>query len=127
MEKKIRSERIEIVNKIIKEISERGRRFFYNDKNGQTSRIIEKNGRLFYIDHYSGKEIYLHMPKYRSWKGFNNGGTMRALILDFKEFIMTGEYTNHNNGYGGLYCPHWGYPEEDMKTIRVLAINLGYL
>ena len=40
---------------------------------------------------------------YRDWKGFSSGGTLRALILDFAEFIRTGKYTNGNNGYGGMH------------------------
>lgn len=122
-----RQDRIDVVNQIIEEISIRGRRFFYNKKENRTSKIIQRNNRLYYIDHYSGKEIYLHTPKSARWRNFNNGGTMRALILDFKEFIMSGKYSNHNNGYGGLYCPHWGYHDEDMKAIQEKAIQLNYL
>jgi hypothetical protein len=122
-----RKDRIGIVNEIIKEISDRSRRFFYSEKSGNVSKIIEKNNRLYYVDHYTGNEIYLHAPKHKRWNGFSNGGTMRGLVLDFKEFIMSGDYSNHNNGYGGLYCTNWGYKEEDMKAIQEKAIALGYL
>lgn len=122
-----KQERIETVNKIIEAIASTGRRFFYNKGNDFTAKIILKKGRLFLIDDYTQQEIYLHMPDYRRWRNFSHGGTMQGLVRDFKDFIMTGEYSNHNNGYGGLYCPHWGYSKEEMKTIQDKAVELGYL
>lgn len=122
-----KEQRIEIVNEIIKTIASTGRRFFYNKDNDFTAKIILRNGRLFFIDDYTQKEIYLHMPDYRRWRNFSHGGTMKGLIKDFKDFIMTGEYSNHNNGYGGLYCYHWGYSKEDIKIVQDKALELGYL
>ncbi|TPG86959.1 hypothetical protein EEL32_12150 [Brevibacillus laterosporus] len=58
---------------------------------------------------------------------FSGGGTLWGLVNDFKDFIYGDDDANHNNGYGGLYCPHWGYPEKDMKAIRELAVSLRYL
>ncbi|TPF19338.1 hypothetical protein CBE79_04525 [Priestia megaterium] len=58
---------------------------------------------------------------------FSEGGTLWGLIHDFSEFILTGKHTNGKNGYSGLYCPHWGYSEEDMNAIRELAVKVGYL
>ena len=40
---------------------------------------------------------------------------------------MTGDDTNGKNGYGGLYCTHWGYDESDMLEIQVYAKELGYV
>ena len=126
-----RSDRIELVNKIIKEISIRGRRFFYSSKTQKMGRIIQKNSRLYYELEWCPegyKPLVNLSPKYGvPPRNFMNGGTLWGLLQDFKEFIQTGEDTNHNNGYGGLYCPHWGYPEEDMKDIQKLAIDLKYL
>lgn len=122
-----REERVEIVNQIIKEISSRGRRFFYCERFDRVSHIKIKHKRLYFVDDYSGKDIYLHRPDGYPLKGFTHGGTLRGLVNDMKEYIMTGEYTNHNNGYGGLYCHHWGYPQEDMTAIQQKAIDLGYL
>lgn len=86
----------------------------------------------------AGDSLYMHneynkesMPLLTS-HGFppdawHHGGTLWALTKDFKDFIITGELSNHNNGYGGLHCPHWGYPESDMKAIQQKAKELGYL
>ncbi|PLS19753.1 hypothetical protein CVD28_01760 [Bacillus sp. M6-12] len=58
---------------------------------------------------------------------FSDGGTLWGLLQDFSEFIRTGNDSNGKNGYGGLYCSHWGYPEEDMIAIRKIATEVGFL
>ncbi|MFJ9300025.1 hypothetical protein [Bacillus toyonensis] len=35
--------------------------------------------------------------------------------------------SNGKNGYGGLYCTHWGWSEEGMKKMREYAREIGYL
>ena len=52
---------------------------------------------------------------------------MWALVQDFAHFIKTGKYSNHRNGHGGLYCPHWGYSKGAMEKIRAVAHEVGYL
>jgi hypothetical protein len=58
---------------------------------------------------------------------FSSGGTMWGLVQDFRDYIFGDDDANHKNGYGGLYCKHWAYPEEDMEEIRAVAEELGYL
>lgn len=41
---------------------------------------------------------------------------MWALVKDFTHFIYGNDNSNGLNGYGGLYCTHWGWTEEAMKT-----------
>ncbi len=131
MAKDTKQGRINIVNQIIKEIASRGRRFFCNSKTGRIGEIVLKNNRLYYKLEWHPewqKPLVNLSPKHNIPPiNFNHGGTLWRLMMDFKDFIQTGEYSNHNNGYGGLYCPHWGYPEEDMKAIQQKAIELGYL
>ena len=120
-----RQERIDVVNEIITEISIRGRNFF--NYNNSTALIFERNGKLYMSNEYNGEQMCLstkfgYPPKY-----WHHGGTLWGLTKDFKDFIITGKKSNHNNGYGGLYCPHWGYSDEDMKAIQSKAIELGYL
>jgi hypothetical protein len=123
--------RIETANRLIREIGSRGRKFLYHDKENRYSEFHWAGGRLWYTDHYSdmpmilvpGAEGKTNEQKHR----FSNGGTMWGLINDFRDYIFGDEDANHNNGYGGLYCPHWGYPEEDMQAIRQIAVELGYL
>lgn len=128
--KTTKDERIKIVNEIILEISSRGRRFFQS--NGKVAEIFIKNRKVYYkcewvSEHNPVAEICLTTPYYRSPKGWFHGGTLLALVRDFQDYIRTGEHSNHNNGYGGLYCPHWGYSPDDMKAIQKKALKLGYL
>jgi hypothetical protein len=117
--------RIQIINKIIREIAARGRKFFHHK--GEVAYIFLKNGRLYMKNEYNGSEMILSTKYGYPSKKWNHGGTLWALTKDFKEFIQKGGSTNHNNGYGGLYCPHWGYTEADMKAIQDKATELGYL
>ncbi|MDB5056140.1 MAG: hypothetical protein JWM44_4190 [Bacilli bacterium] len=124
-------ERIEIVNRIIHEIGSRGRKFTWSTKHNRFCNFYFEKKRLWYIDVYY--DVPLHMIKDQKHqsrqheKYFSGGGTMWGLMNDFKDFIYGDDDANHNNGYGGLYCQHWGYPEEDMEAIRKLAVELGYL
>jgi hypothetical protein len=58
---------------------------------------------------------------------FHHGGTLWALVQSFKKYIQRGKEHNGENRYGGLYCSHWGYSEQEMKEIREIATQLGYL
>lgn len=128
---KTKQDRLNTVNAIIEEIAKRGRRFFYDEDNNATGHFIMKpNGRIKFVDQYFLRELHIYprvgdfCPKPRH---FSHGGTMWGLVKDMRDFIQKGGYTNHDHGYGGLYCPHWGYPKEDMKAIQDKAIELGYL
>jgi hypothetical protein len=122
---------MEIVNSIIKKIGDSGRKFLYNQRHNRYGYFAYDGKTLYYIDHYTG--VPMRMIKGSGHKtlaherSFSSGGTMWGLINDFKDFIYGDDDSNHNNGYGGLYCPHWGYPEEDMKVIQKLAKELDYL
>lgn len=116
--------RLQQINDLIKLIGNTGRRFFY--RKGKYSRMEMKNGRYYFIDKYTGEAIYCYGHNYFSGK-FTDGGTNEALVRDFREFIKTGKPTNGMHGYGGLLCPHWGYPDEDMEKIRSRAKEIGFL
>lgn len=122
--KTTKEERLKVVNTIIREIANRGRRFFY--EKGRTNSYFlfagNKRKRLWFWDKHAGV-----INPYQTYDKCSEGGTLWALIKDFKEFILTGKYSNGKHGYGGLYCPHWGYAEEDMQAIRNIARDLGYL
>jgi calcineurin-like phosphoesterase family protein len=120
-----RQNRIEIVNEIIKEIASRGRNFFKYKEN--VANVFWKNNRLYMLNEYNGKDMCLSTKNHYPPKHWHHGGTLWGLTRDFKDFILTGEKSNHNHGYGGLLCPHWGYPESDMKAIQDKAVTLGYL
>jgi len=123
--------RIDTVNRIIQEIAQRGRRFLYSKQHNRVSRFYWSGAHLWFVDHYSDVPLRM-IPKRtdkdrNAQKYFTSGGTLWGLVHDFKDFIFGDNEANHNNGYGGLYCPHWGYPEEDMEAIRAVAVELGYL
>jgi len=124
---KTRKERIEIVNRIIKEIASRGRKFFHSKRDSDVAYILQKNGRLYMFNEYKKVNMALATKYGYPPKHWSKGGTLWGLTKDFKEFIMKGGDTNHNNGYGGLHCQYWGYDREDMIAIQELAIELGYL
>jgi hypothetical protein len=124
---KTKEERLEVVNKIIREIASRGRKFFYSKTKDRYAEMVIEKGKVYFIDDYTGERVYAYNTVQNAHRNFSHGGTLWGLINDFREFIVKGEYTNHNNGYGGLYSPHWGYPKEDMQAIINLAKDLGYL
>lgn len=118
--------RCELANDLIRLIASTGRQFFnYEENGGSIGRFELRSGRTYFIDGYLGKSIYAYENRFFRQK-FTEGGTMQALILDIAEWIRTGKATNAKNGYGGIYCDHWGYPDEDMKKVREKAIEIGF-
>lgn len=126
-----RPERIAVVNQLIREIGSRSHRSLYYEKLDRYATFHWANGYLWYRDDYTGEPIVMipdQEGKTREQKrGFSHGGTMWGLIQDFRDYIFGDDDANHNNGYGGLFCKHWGYPSEDMEAIRAVAVELGYL
>ncbi|WP_185402078.1 hypothetical protein [Listeria booriae] len=120
-----KEERLEIVNNIIKKIASVDRKFFYSRTNCLTAYMFFKNNRLYFKDEFTKRDIYAYGYKY--FRYCSQGGTLQGLILDFSEYIRTGNYSDGKNGYGGLFCPHWGYSDEGMKAIQEYAVELGYL
>ena len=125
-----KEERMEIVNQIMSEIANRGRRFFYDKESGEISKFLltgQKQKRLWYFESRTHKNINTYASNYRKDDHFGWGGTLWSLVHEFREFIITGNYSNGKQGYGGLYGSGWGYDEEDMNQIITVAKNLGYL
>ncbi|OPH61871.1 hypothetical protein BC351_01115 [Paenibacillus ferrarius] len=121
-----RQNRIDIVNRIIQEIGNRGRNFFYKPNHHGYAHFTQVGKTLFYYDDYTGARIYPYEQFYDQ-KGFSHGGTLWGLVNDFRYFIVKGTHSNGKHGYGGLLGAHWAYPEEDMKAIQLLARELGYI
>lgn len=117
-----KKKRAEIVNQIIALIASLDRHFF--ERNGDIARFEFRGEKLYFIQPKPLKNIrpYGNKDRYFGW-----GGTLWGLTIDFRECIMKGGYTNGHNGYGGLYCNHWGYSEESMKQIILKARELGYI
>jgi hypothetical protein len=115
-------ERVAIVNQIIELIASLDRHFFERD--GGVARFEFRGERLYFVQ---PKPLRTIRPYHGNDGHFGWGGTLWGLTLDMREYIMKAVYSNGHNGYGGLYCKHWGYSEESMQKIILKARELGYL
>lgn len=122
-----RQDRIDTVNTLIREIGSKGRNFLYSSKHDRFAAFHWSGGKLWLTDDYTGVPLIMDKSMPEMHRQFSGGGTLWGLVCDFRDYINGDDDANHNNGYGGLYCPHWGYPKEDMEAIRAKAIELGYL
>jgi hypothetical protein len=115
-------ERAEKINQIIELIASIDRHFFERD--GGIAKFEFRGERLYFVQ---PKPLRAIRP-YRNDHGhFGWGGTLWGLVNDFREYIMQNRYSDGHNGYGGLYCKHWGYSEESMLKIQQKAREVGYL
>lgn len=122
-----RRDRARAANKLLETIAVYGRRFFnYRRRHGISKFEVDDRGRIWFVDGYTGKSIYLHN---RYWgKGFSEGGTLRALVDALKAFIQSGEPVppSHFGPWPEWMCNGdlWGYGN-DMETVRQKAASLG--
>lgn len=122
-----RNERLEAANEMLRDVASCGRKFFaYQDR---VSRFeLDGCSRIWFIDKYTQKRIYV---QYKGrWKGFSDGGTLRALVERLRNFITQGDRLP-----SGIFGPWpewvcggdlWGYGK-DMPTVRESAQRLGIL
>ena len=117
-----KEERLEHANAMLVSISKYGRRFFHHD--GRVTRLeFDKRGRVWCIDKYAGKRIYTHRTSMISrWKGFSDGGTLRALMEYARDYVIHGKPIR-----GSLFGPWpewvcggdlWGYGKAEMQLLR---------
>jgi hypothetical protein len=118
------------VNQVIRIIAAHGRRFFFSQaKQAYASMEVDARGKVWFIDDYSGKRIYVHKTGFDSrWKGFTHGGTLRGLVECFRDYICSGkqlhpsylgpERANMSNGN------IWGYEPGAMSIVREQAAAL---
>ena len=122
-----KAERVIIANKIIAKIAGLGRKFFCHNNSYVDYFLLKGKAEKVYMhNQYNGMDLLVDF-EYGAIKNFSHGGTLQGLVKDFAYYIRTGEYANHKHGYGGLYCPHWGYSETEMKEIQDYARELDYL
>ena len=126
---KEKQKRVKKANKLIEVIGSCGCNFFNApSKYGLSKFEVDHRGRIWFVDGYSGKRIYLH---YRYWKrGFTQGGTIRDLVNALKEYIATGNPINayHFGPWSQQLCNGdlWGYGQ-DMQQVRDCAFSLGII
>ena len=129
MVSKEKQARLDHANQLIQIISSHGRRFFFSEKQQRTaSLIMALNGRIWFVDDYTGKAIYTHKTGFNhNWRGFSHGGTLRTLVEMMRDYVSKGvqipayylgcerSFTNGNI---------WGYSPEEMQAVREKAALL---
>jgi len=97
---------------------------------GEVSRLELRRGRVFYLDSYTGKAIYTHKTTWSNdWKGFSNGGTLRSLVEDMRDYVLNGTPISRwkigiPRDADSLDNNIWGYDEADLKLVRDAAFAL---
>lgn len=127
-QQKEKLERLEKVNQLIQTIATTGRKFFAYK--GKVSRMeVDGRGAVWFIDKYNDARIYTHYPGRWTGRGFSEGGTLRDLVIAFRDYIAKNKPIPRNQ----LFWPKWyseGDPwdyKEDMQIVRAKAIELGML
>lgn len=116
--------RVEHANALIQVIAAHGRRFFFNaGQNAFASMSVDSNGVVWIQDDYT-RMLVNTMPRDTAWKGFSHGGTLRSLVEDMRDYIVTG-----NTIALGTLGPErmfnagniWGYEQDQMAAVRIEA------
>lgn len=119
-----KKDRADRANQLLAAIAGCGRKFFWH--NGRTSRFeVDDRGRIWFIDSYREVRIYTHYEG--RWRGFSEGGTLRGLITQLRDFIRSGTEPTINLGpWPDWICNGdlWGYGA-DMDVVRQAARNAG--
>ena len=123
-----KQDRVDLVNKIVRVIGDNGRNFFkYKDRYAKME--IGSRGHIYWIDEYTEARIYTHC-EWSDWRGFSNGGTLKDVVKELRDFVRTGERVKVNifGPYPDWYCNGdlWGYGD-DMKNVREAASGLGII
>lgn len=140
MPKREQIERLEKINILIKFIADIDEKlsnpyssFFFaretlKGRKDNYSRFEFRGNKLFYVDKYTEERIYPYIGVSKA-RGFSEGGTIWALVNDFREWIIDGKRSDGKNGYAGLYCPHWGgnWTLELKNKVIDKAKEIGYL
>jgi len=121
-------ERLDKANAMIEHIASVGQKFFAHKNISRLS--LDSRGRVWLCDGYSGKMVYAHYER-GSWRGFTEGGTLRSLIIHFRDFICHAKPLPR-----GVFGPWpdwccngdlWGYGAEAMQSVRDHAESLGLI
>jgi hypothetical protein len=123
-----KQERVDQANELIKIIGSHGRKFFFNKEENRFAKFELRNGRVYFIDDYRSAAIYIDIRG--QWRGFSHGGTLRALVLDMREYIVNKtpvprwKIVIQQLGKSDLTGNIWGYDVESAQTVRDAAYAL---
>jgi hypothetical protein len=89
-----KKDRLELANKAIEIVASHGRKFFSLHADGgnpskpnRISKFEFREGRLWFVDKYTQKAIYVAYRRGR-WAGFSEGGTLRDLVEALADWIV---------------------------------------
>lgn len=119
-----REQRLQLANAFIAVIAGTGRHFFAHE--GHVSQFaLDHRQRIWFVDAYTHRRIYTH---YRGrWRGFTQGGTMRALVEALRDYIRDGAKPALGLGpWPSWICDGdlWAYGEDAMQEVRRVAAEL---
>lgn len=126
--------RLAVANQAIEIIASHGRKFFSLAAEGRAvaeNRIsrfeLHDNGRLWFIDKWSQRPIYVMYRRGR-WRHFSEGGTLRDLICALADWIVGRKETLPMHYFGPWpkwVCDGdlWGYGDE-MQIVRAKISEL---
>jgi hypothetical protein len=117
-----REARIKKANEFIEVVASCGRKFFRYE-NRVAYFFTDPRGRLWFRDAYTYKAIYV-CYKY-DWRGFSNGGTLRALIQSLRDYIRFGKpiWLGYFDPMRNGEC-YWAYGHGNMAIVRDAAERL---
>lgn len=133
MPKKIKLEamrvRAEKANELIRVIATHGRGFFSRrDEKGDLNIArfqISRTNRIYFIQALENSRVNITKEPYY-WRGFEDGGTLKALVQSLKEYIKTGlPLVGNHFGPWPYDCDIWGYGSKGMAAVRDAADRLG--
>lgn len=116
--------RVEQINCLIEVISSIGRRFFHTE--GTIAHMKLKRGHIYFVDDYTKEDVRV-LNNQKDWSNFSHSGTIHALVLDFADFIRTGEPSNGKHGYRGLLSRDWGCSESEHDEMIAFAKTIGFV
>ncbi|PRS01423.1 hypothetical protein [Bacillus halotolerans] len=113
--------RMNDINDLIKLIADIDRRTFFCKPMNRIAYFRFKN-KLFFVDDYTGADVYPYEMGYGSPNGFSHGGNMWQLVNSFRTFIITGRFGELRD-----YKEIWAYSYEGCMKIRQKAKDIGFI
>ncbi|PCK15531.1 hypothetical protein CEY02_20680 [Bacillus pumilus] len=113
--------RMNDINELIKLIASLDRRTFYCKSKDRVA-FFKFKTKLFFIDDYTGENVYPYKLGHGRANGFSHGGNMWELVNSFRKFIITGK-CGHLKDYKEI----WAYSRESCEKIRQKAKEIGFI
>ncbi|MCB7160065.1 hypothetical protein LI071_05180 [Bacillus subtilis] len=113
--------RMNDINDLIKLIADIDRRTFFCKQMNRKAYFRFKK-KLFFVDDYTGADVYPYEMGYGSPNGFSHGGNMWQLVNSFRKFIITGKCGELRD-----YKEIWAYSYEGCMKIRQKAKEIGFI